>query len=88
MTTTYNGKIVTIVKNKQTGERAVKVEDKGYVYRVPLAIAALATGKDAWMRSLKCKCSECGDYTTIGATDYAGTCDVCVEEMFAEMEQI
>jgi hypothetical protein len=79
MTTTFSdGKKATVMKALITGRRDILVEDKGYSYKVPLDIAALAVGKDAWLRKVKIRCEDCKCETEVGSTEIPGLCDECL----------
>ena len=80
MTTTFeNGTTATVMRNKRTGLRTILVEDRhGFSYRIPLDIAALAAGKDAWLRTVKARCQECRCETEVGNTEVPGVCDECL----------
>ncbi len=86
MTTTFdNGMTATVMRNKHTGLRTILVEDQhGGSYRIPLDIAALAAGKDAWLRTVKARCQECRCETEVGNTEVPGICDEC---LYAEDEE-
>lgn len=72
----------TIVKSKSTGARFLKCAD-GRI--IPIEIAALAAGKDAWMRNVSCKCQYCRGETTVHGWDsLAGVCEKCQTEMEEE----
>ena len=77
---------VGIVK-ATNGNRAVKVQPVGgKAYYVPLEIAGLAAGKDAWLRDVLCRCTECRSYKTTAELNEGGYCESCVEKSFAEDE--
>lgn len=53
---------------------------------IPLGIAQLTSGKDAWMKELKCSCLDCGERHKITDLNEGGYCEPCVEASIVEME--
>lgn len=70
------GQLVTIIKAKHTNARAFRILPlSGAAYYVPLEIAALCVGKDAWMKDLTVHCSDCKGLVHVGDLE----CDLCPE---------
>lgn len=70
-----------IAKDKN-GVRYVNIIGRGYI---PMDMAALGAGPDAWLRDVECKCEYCRKTTKISSTDIAGVCEECYEEMQNEI---
>jgi len=71
---TAASKTYTIVRNPE-GERGVKLSN-GKV--IPCDIAALCTGKDAWLAAIEVKCRDCNQLFPLRALQGNGQwCDEC-----------
>lgn len=72
MNQTINGYRVQTMTHKPTGNRFVIIN--GNLSRcVPLEIASLAAGKDAWMRDILAPCSDCKTHIKLGEME----CNLC-----------
>jgi hypothetical protein len=64
---------VTILKSQLAG-RAAKVTAPGHPTRyVPVEMLSLAAGRDAWMREVLVRCSDCKTVVKAGEMD----CEMC-----------
>jgi len=80
------GDIRVVVRD---GMKGIRVFPLGYErplrsYVVPVEIASLAAGKDAWMRQVLVKCS-CGTRCHVGEME-CGICPACYEQAGIENE--
>lgn len=71
-----------VVKSISTGERFIKTN--AHAHPIPLDIARLAAGPDAWLRQVIVKCSYCDNRQPVGETECGTCCPSCYEE--AEQE--
>lgn len=68
----------TIVRSKRDGQRYLSLGD---YQMVPVGIAALAAGKDAWMRDVLIKCGDCQTKVRLGDTETdLCLCRACVDK--------
>lgn len=65
-----------ILKDKNTGERFVRIDG---CMIIPIGIAAMGAGKDAWTRKITCKCPDCGERYPINDVTDSGYCWTCVD---------
>ena len=66
------------IRKAASGQRAAEIVPFGRValrFYVPLEMLSLAAGKDAWMREIQFKCTDCG--TKHAAKDME--CEMCPE---------
>ena len=68
------------IRENSNGQRFVIT--KGFA--VPVDIAALAAGKDAWMRNIECPCKDCGGLYALHELIGGGYCEDCA---FADIEE-
>lgn len=61
-----------------TVDRQIRQGTHGDV--IPLELAALAAGRDAWMRKIDAACKCCGTRYVIGETEVVGYCPECADE--------
>ncbi len=71
-------KVVTF--NAGSYLRHFLIEHGGKVRDVPIDIAAVAAGRDEWMRKLTVTCRECGKLHAVGEGDSAEYCQRCYDE--------
>jgi hypothetical protein len=63
------GQNVAIFKSKSTGEHFAKVDGRA----IPKEICGLAAGRDAWMRDILFRCSDCRVRMPVGQME----CNMC-----------
>jgi hypothetical protein len=66
------------ILRSSTGERFVKL-NRGTNDIIPIGIAQLASGKDAWMRNIQCNCRGCKKVFKITDLNEGAWCEECVE---------
>lgn len=76
------GHTVSVMKRKDDPTmRCLRVTSPtGRVYGVPVGIAMLAAGKDAWMRDVKIKCRDCGNVVRIADLETEAMCAACYDK--------
>jgi hypothetical protein len=75
------------MRSKVTGERYLLVnENTSRACAVPLDIARLAAGKDAWLRQVVVKCSYCDNLQPVGETESGTCCQKCFDDAGRENE--
>lgn len=87
--TPYGVKTV-LVRKEPNGERMLVIfnGDKvitGPAVEVPVCLAALAHGKDAWIRKVLVRCAECGEMVPCGEFECSDLCSDCFNQ-FSERE--
>jgi len=88
---TIQGHKVNVIVRKGHGKFIMPVMSGDiidYSHAIPVELASLAAGKDAWMRQILVRCSDCKEKHTIEALyqDCPGCCPACSEKALAEME--
>lgn len=74
-------KKVWIMKHRRTGARFAKIE--GRAAQVPFEICGLAGGRDAWMRDIEFRCTDCRKPTRAGDFDGSTMCPTCTTAYFS-----
>jgi len=70
-----------VMRSKSTGDRFVQwIDKRGRKTNVPMEIAALAAGRESWLRKVVCACKHCRTAVEVGAGDIAGVCNDCYEK--------
>ena len=67
-----------VVRSISTGERFIR--SSGHAHPIPLDIARLAAGPDAWLRQVVVKCSYCDNRQPVGETESGTCCQKCYDE--------
>ena len=87
MRTAANGRSYYIARNA-TGDKAIRVMAIRFhkAVTIPLEIAGLAAGPDAWLRDCTAMCKACKELTPIselhGTSDLPGHCEKCAADYF------
>ena len=77
---TFGTTTVRIMKSLIGGARFAEIQPKGRPsYHVPIELLALAAGKDAWMRNIQVRCTECRKLHAADELNGGGYCPTCVE---------
>lgn len=71
-----------VVRLRSTGERFIRTNV--HTGLIPLDIARLAAGRDAWLRQVIVKCSYCENRIPVGETESGTCCRACADECEAE----
>lgn len=53
---------------------------------LPLALASISAGSDAWCQKVKARCLDCGEHGEIGERDNVDYCQDCMEKEYNSME--
>lgn len=80
---------VRIIRSKDGSQRAAEITPFGRAalrYFVPVEMLSLAAGKDAWMRDIKFKCSDCGEKHAAKEME-CQLCPACYEKAEQENAQ-
>lgn len=77
MKQSINGFTVQVIKNRTNGVRAALVNG---VDLVPLEMCMLAAGRDAWMKNIVAKCSNCDTRVRVGDMEGGLLCHKCFDE--------
>ena len=74
-----------VVFNAASKLRFVIVDES---IRIPLEIASLGAGTDAWLREVKAKCRNCEEAFTLAElfSEVPEHCSACSEKFYATME--
>ena len=77
---TFGTTTVRITKSLIGGARFAEIQPKGRpAYHVPIELLALAAGKDAWMRRIQVRCTECRKLHAADELNGGGYCPTCVD---------
>ena len=77
---TFGTTTVRIMKSLIGGARFAEIKPKGRpAYHVPIELLALAAGKDAWMRKIQVRCTECRKPHAADELNDGGYCPTCVD---------
>ena len=79
-TITVQGHQVTIGGNKSVNRGLIKVG----LNAIPLEIAKLAAGEDAWMRQIPVECTNCLCEFKLAESDSSELCPECYDSICAE----
>lgn len=84
-------RFVTAVRHPSTGARSLAISPApgagpgSRVPLVPIGLAALASGRDAWMLEVKVRCAECHEIVRVrDIGSDAGVCEDCLDAEDAE----
>lgn len=69
------GQQVRVFTSKTTGQKFARLAN----YAVSLDICGLSAGRDAWMRDILFRCTECKTRTTAGTLE-CGLCETCYDK--------
>jgi hypothetical protein len=89
-TFTVGGKAVYVkIVQNTNGDKGLHITFPGKApYIIPAGIAGCAAGKDAWMRNVLVKCSECGVRTPCGRLEGNLMCPDCYEKAGEEIARM